>query len=335
MFRSIKRVVFESTVQFSSRGIKTLTISQIKQIGGRAGRYRVAPDTASVLEATISTENNTLPTPAEVCSVSAVGMVTSLNAPDLPVLHKAMTGDAEPIASAGILPPDSVILRFASCFPQQTPFSYILLRLHEISRMHSGFHMCDIKDPVDIANAIQPATGLSISERIIFCASPAAVRITGVSEILLAYARCVERQSGGDILSIPGLKLELLDHDRPEGSKHLLELEILHKALVLYLWLSYRFNGIFVSQAMAFHVKALVEEKIDMLLAGATNGKHSLKKKKREMAMLQKTNEQVDKQRLTSTGEHQLYKNKDSIGDAFHVLDLSHPGEDVGRSVRL
>jgi ATP-dependent RNA helicase SUPV3L1/SUV3 len=57
--------------------------------------------------------------------------------------------------------------------------------------------------------------------------------------------------------------------------------ETLHKALVLYLWLSYRFAGVFTSRPMASYVKELVEERIDKVLADyAHNEKFRQKLKK-------------------------------------------------------
>jgi ATP-dependent RNA helicase SUPV3L1/SUV3 len=41
----------------------------------------------------------------------------------------------------------------------------------------------------------------------------------------------------------------------------------LHRAVTLYLWLSYRFSGVLTSQALAFHVRGLVEERINACLA--------------------------------------------------------------------
>ena len=84
-----------------------------------------------------------------------------------------------------------------------------------------------------------------------------------------------QRKQAGDIKEID---LELLDQSKEDfatGSPHVIDgskeylrsLEALHKALSLYLWLSYRFAGVFRSQALAFHVKSLVEEKIDKCLA--------------------------------------------------------------------
>ncbi|KAK6827803.1 RNA helicase [Apiospora arundinis] len=76
---------------------------------------------------------------------------------------------------------------------------------------------------------------------------------------------------GGHVLDIPELNLELLDLQRetyPQGpAAYLRDLESLHKAITLYLWLSYRYSGVFRSQSLAFHIKHMVEEKIDGQLA--------------------------------------------------------------------
>jgi ATP-dependent RNA helicase SUPV3L1/SUV3 len=70
---------------------------------------------------------------------------------------------------------------------------------------------------------------------------------------------------GGHLLEIEELDLAVLDLDAKEVDRpkeYLERLEKLHKSITLYLWLSYRYEGIFTSQALAFHTKALVEEKI-------------------------------------------------------------------------
>lgn len=83
------------------------------------------------------------------------------------------------------------------------------------------------------------------------------------------------------MLSIQGLPLAALDEAAKANTAYLQKLEDLHKCLTLYLWLSFRFRGVFISQALATHVKGLVEEKINQTLAAlAEAGK--LRKKKVE-----------------------------------------------------
>ncbi len=196
-----------------------------------------------------------------------LGLVTTLEQADLPILRKAMESELDPIMSAGIFPPTSILLKFATYFPPSTSFSYILLRLHELSLRHPRYHLCVLRDQIAIADTIQHIQNLSIHDRIVFCAAPAVVKDTGMPGILAAFARCVGDNSSGALLDIPEIPLDILDEDIKADRNYMARLESLHKALILYLWLSYRFTGVFINEAMAFHVKRLVEEKIDKMLA--------------------------------------------------------------------
>lgn len=183
---------------------------------------------------------------------------------DLARLTKAMRSDAEPVMSAGIFPPTSIILRFSAYFPEGTPFSYILLRLHELSLMHPRFHLCSLRDKAHYADIIEPVKNLTISDRIILCSAPADATLL---DMLKAYAKCVANSGGGELLNIPELDLNLLDEGITKDKSYLSKLEMLHKALVLYIWLSYRFTGVFTDRAMAFYVKGIVEKAIEAVLA--------------------------------------------------------------------
>ena len=237
----------------------------IKQIAGRAGRYRTAAQAegpAGSLNESVegSKTSSALPAPS-------IGLVTTLHPADLPIVCKAMQGEMDPITSAGVMPPTSVLIKFASYFPPSTSFSYILLRLHELSLRHPRYHLCVLKDQIAIADIIQPVQNLSIHDRIVFCAAPASVRDDGMFSVLGAFASCVGDGSSGALLDIPQIPLDVLDEPIEANRDYIANLERLHKTMILYLWLSYRFAGVFINQAMAFHVKKLVEERIDMTLA--------------------------------------------------------------------
>ena len=237
----------------------------IKQIAGRAGRYRTAAQAegpAGTLHEGVESSKTYLDMPAP-----SIGLVTTLRSADLPIVRKAMQGEMDPIMSAGIMPPTSVLIKFASYFPPSTSFSYILLRLHELSLRHPRYHLCVLKEQIAIADMIQPVQNLSVHDRIVFCAAPASVREDHMPSVLAAFARCVGDNSSGALLDIPEIRLDILDKPIVANRDYIANLECLHKTLILYLWLSYRFAGVFINQGMAFHVKKLVEERIDKMLA--------------------------------------------------------------------
>lgn len=193
--------------------------------------------------------------------------MTTLEDIDLGRLTKAMNSYAEPVMSAGIFPPHSIVLRFAAYFPEGTPFSYILLRLHAISLMHPRFHLCSLKTHVQIADSIEPVRNLTISDRIIFCSAPADKDLLSV---LQSYAKCVANGKGGELIDMPELGLSVLNEGVIKDKTYLPRLEILHRALVLYIWLSYRFAGVFTNKALAFYTKSILEKKIEDELANVS-----------------------------------------------------------------
>jgi len=328
---SIKRVIFEESHKFDGYSRKPLAIADIKQIAGRAGRYRsadlsqtaptaelssvkgessedIAAERVEILESAsnvngshqeeaseskasqdtisrfvISKAGDEARADAEATEdgnatdmsvrapkdTKSVGLVTTLERFDYPLIAKAMDSEPEPIRTAGIFPPAPVVERFAQYFPPGTPFSFILLRLHELSQMHSRFHLCGLKDQLTIADLIEHVKNLTVADRIVFCAVPASKSDINLFRGLLpALARCIEAQGGGDLLDIEEIPLETLELELSPSRHYLRQLEQLHKAIIAYLWLSYRFAGIFTSRALAFHVKGLVEAKIERVLSG-------------------------------------------------------------------
>jgi ATP-dependent RNA helicase SUPV3L1/SUV3 len=84
---SIRRVIFASTSKFDGRSRRRLTVGELKQIGGRAGR-----------------------------GAGVAGVVSSLDARDLPLLQHALSGHTPtpPVARAGLMPSAEQLEQFAA-----------------------------------------------------------------------------------------------------------------------------------------------------------------------------------------------------------------------------
>ncbi|KAI7194199.1 P-loop containing nucleoside triphosphate hydrolase protein [Hortaea werneckii] len=272
---AIKRIIFEASSKFDGYKRRTLGVADIKQIAGRAGRYRTAEQANQTPEQNQDLAAAKGDSPTETMTGGGLtsekenlGLVTTLEEFDFPIVSAAMTAQPEPIRTAGLFPPSSVLERFASYFPPGTPFSYILTRLHELSQMHSRFHLCGLKEQIWIADLIEPVKGLTVSDRNTICSAPCSKSETDMFKTLMpAYARCIAEQTTGNIVDIEELPLEVLDAPVSASREYLRELERLHKGIVTYLWLSYRFAGVFTTRALAFHVKAMVEAKIEEVLS--------------------------------------------------------------------
>ena len=236
-------------------------------------------------------------------NASSVGLVTTLENIDFQMIEQAMRSEPEPIRTAGIFPPAPIVERFAQYFPPGTPFSFIMLRLHELSQMHSRYHLCGLRDQLWIADIIEPIKSLTIADRIVLCACPASKQdVELMTNLLPALARCIEQQGGGHLLDILELPLEVLEQEISGGRFYLRELERLHKGIIVYLWLSYRFAGIFPSRVLAFHVKSLVEAKIEQVLSGFSFTEEQTKKikarREREVleALMNEVNEDTNQE---------------------------------------
>ena len=381
---SIKRIIFEEAAKFDGVSRKTLPIADIKQIAGRAGRYRSAfqanaaaakdlaevkgeseADTAVERVSTLGEAHNgaadATPPPKDTrikglhrreasrdkesyviakageaqrsaegkkeetstatamasrapTDTESVGLVTTLEKFDFPIIESAMSTEPEPIRTAGLFPPGPIVERFATYFPPGTPFSFILLRLHELSQMHSRFHLCGLKDQLYVADLIEPIQDLTTADRIVLCACPVSRQDKDLfKELLPALARCIEQQGGGDLLDIPEMPLEVLELEASPSRNYLRQLELLHKGIIAYLWLSYRFSGVFPSRPLAFHVKSLVEEKIETVLSSFSftemQREKIRKKKEKKMQALLAENEGKEAQEGKNDQDDELDEN--------------------------
>ncbi|OAX79974.1 hypothetical protein ACJ72_05705 [Emergomyces africanus] len=262
---SCKRIIFESVVRRLPTGLTRLTVSQVKQIGGRAGRYRPASSTEEKVLDNASSDKD---------KESNVGFVTSLEDVDLPYIRKALNTEPEPILSAGLQPPDYIIKRFAEHFPPGTPFAYVLQRLHNIAQVDPNFFLSDGQGHAEAAEAIDSIKGLSMDEKLVFLSAPTHMRDPQMNIIFKEFVRCVAENRSGDLLEIGDLPIDILDKPVSGDKGYLATLETLHRSLVLYLWLSYRCGGVFTNRALATHVKSLTEIKMDRALTEFSANRH-------------------------------------------------------------
>ncbi|KAF5021570.1 hypothetical protein F66182_6399 [Fusarium sp. NRRL 66182] len=252
----IRRVILESVSKFDGSQRRFLTFPELKQIGGRAGRYRTARNAAQA-------DTNTESAPAE--EGPKVGYVTTMDSQDLRRVKKAFDATVDDIAAAYVMPPAAAIERFSTYLPKDTPLSFILMRIRELASVGPDFRLSIGTEKLEIADAIQDIP-LTIYDRLTLCNLPVAIRSENAIPILRALARVIASSGSGDLLSITEIPIENLDIDIKTfdgpAIKYLHKLESLHAGINQYIWLSYRFSGMFRDQELAFHVRSLVEEKL-------------------------------------------------------------------------
>ena len=230
-----------------------------------------------------------------------VGLVTCLDERDLHDVQMALNREPDPIKAAGILPPVEYVDAFANGLPPGTPFEYLLRHLKEKAVLHPRFFLCTIRDQNSIAALMDQINGLSVVQNCIFAAAPADMRTDVGKRVIAALARCVVGRTAVTVVDVPEIPLDVLDRPLSGDREYLLNLELLHKSLIVYLWLSYRFTNIFLDREMAIHAKEMVEEKINTTLL-----EFSANPKLREKLLLLRKAEQargVSNQTADSTEE--------------------------------
>jgi ATP-dependent RNA helicase SUPV3L1/SUV3 len=178
-----------------------------------------------------------------------------------------MKTDAWPLRKAGVFPTRDMIELFCSYFPPGIPYGFILARLNEISKLSTRYFLCRMNDTVGIADAIDEVRGLSIEDRILCCYAPVSTRRVREMETMVEMAHCIANQAGGGLLELTTIDLDLLDRKPMSDRQYLQQLELLHKSLVLYNWMSYRFPGVFGQRPLAIQTKRLTEDAINAVLA--------------------------------------------------------------------
>lgn len=255
----IRRVILESVTKYDGTQHRMLSHPELKQIGGRAGRYRSArsaaidPDTDADAKIDSSTEKpNT-------------GYVTTVDQADLHNVQRAFREPVNDIEAACLHPPAGIMERYASYYPPDTPLSYIYMRVKATAKTSSGFNIHVPGSVMEVADIIQDIP-LAVYDRLVVCTMPVNLRSEGSVAIIRAFARVIADNAPGELLSIPEIPLETLDEEVQDvargAQQYLTKLEALHGAINQYMWLSYRYTGMFRDRDLAFHVKALVETKL-------------------------------------------------------------------------
>ncbi|KAL5339022.1 P-loop containing nucleoside triphosphate hydrolase protein [Aspergillus crustosus] len=278
---SIKRIIFETLVKRLPDGLVRLSVPEIKQIGGRAGRYRPA----------VQQNNGRNSHPGD--EGTNAGYVTALEEVDLPWIRQALESEPPPLKAAGLNPPDSVFEKIGPYYPEGTPLEYIIRRLVEISEVSSLFFMCKQKNSLLNAEVIDCVPGLQLADQLTFMAAPINAKPDG-RNVAIAFAQCVAEHTNGRLLEIDNLNLEVLEKTVSGSKEYLKDLEALHTSVILYNWLSYRFGGVFTDRTLAVHVKELVEERMVRALTEFSSNKKLQKNAslKRQIALQKQILEQ-------------------------------------------
>ncbi|EPS66047.1 hypothetical protein M569_08726, partial [Genlisea aurea] len=230
---NISRIIFSTLKKFDGLAMRDLTVSEIKQIAGRAGRYR---------------------------SKFPVGEVTCLDSGDLPLLHSSLSSPSPPLEQAGLLPHFDLMYMY-SCLYSDRSLHRILEHFVENAKLSENYFISDCEDLLKAAAVIDELP-LSLNDKYLFTISPVDMNDEISSQGFIQFAQSYSKNRLVRLKEIftPGtLKV-------PKSHNALKELESIHKVLDLYVWLGFRFNDSFPDHELAQSQKAICSMLIEEFL---------------------------------------------------------------------
>ncbi|KAJ2735663.1 RNA helicase [Coemansia sp. BCRC 34962] len=222
----INRVVFTTLSKWDGDMVRPISVSQTRQIGGRAGRHNSGVDR---------------------------GRVTTLEAVDVDRLDEIMGLQPHQLRVAGLKPPTEVIEVFSRQFPKVS-FSQLWSMFCDIASVSDNYFLCNFRDQEAIASTIGHL-GLSIRDMYQFIYAPINCRDIIVRNCLVHCATAVARKiecKAASVICLPKAK--------PKTRQDLIAFEQWHRAITLYLWLSFHFPETFTEYDGALVFKGQCEE---------------------------------------------------------------------------
>ncbi|KAF9583221.1 RNA helicase, partial [Lunasporangiospora selenospora] len=234
---NIKRIIFESVEKFDGKVVRSLSLTQLKQIAGRAGRFGTD---------------------------YAVGKATTLLQNDVPVLQRALAAPMTDLPRAALQPTADMLEKFAVLMPG-VPFSHVLRTFDRMSQNSDVFFPALFRTMIGAAEVVD-SVKLTIHERISFISAPIQLRNEAVVVAARKIALAVSHSN-----ELPIDQLVHLPRPGPDGEKDLIlkSLEVSHRTIMLYLWLSTRFPHVLTGglESEAAMMKVRCEELIEIALA--------------------------------------------------------------------
>lgn len=256
--RRIKRIVFEAVHKYDGFKETPLSVSQMKQIAGRAGRFGL--------------HGNDAPG----------GLATTMAPNDLPLLREAMSQSLEPLRLARLTCDFDTISGIVSALPKNATPKTIAEVLEFVSKVHPSYQVEEVRTLVTTMYYIDMLSPkLNLADRVMFLLAPIPWRdqyaLKAVAKILSLYStdmlvdvRTALEESGmWEVLEDTEQRMRADDPPRLLLPL-LMKLESIHKVSSLYLWLSYRMPIAFFEQDRCFQLKQTVEGTIAWCLSRLT-----------------------------------------------------------------
>lgn len=131
----------------------------------------------------------------DLCSMYPEGEVTTFMDYDLQALHEGMVAPPETVTRAGLHPNVDQIVQFAASWNKlhgtMPSLGRLISNFTEASRIDGDYFMCNVKEAIEIAEAIETIDNLSLEQRWMLCAAPVRMRERDVRTYFLRFVSAI------------------------------------------------------------------------------------------------------------------------------------------------
>lgn len=256
----IKRIVFETILKFDGQSRKKLTPSQVKQIGGRAGRFTLEKGKSE-------------------------GFITTMNKGDLNHVNSMMKTGIINLEKAIIWPTDTVWKAYMAKFEKGTSFFKILTRF-AIDIQDANLSFYEVNDIETRAATLQLFTKnnlyqrATIDDQLVLSLAPINLKMSdNISDTAYKLFENIVDCSSKSLFDFDFINPRhftskvKLRATFDETVEILQDLERMHKIILLFLWLSQRWPTLFIDKESAYDMKSLIEKRISEELQNLKSSK--------------------------------------------------------------
>ena len=144
--------MFETLRKWDGKDEISLSMPQIKQIAGRAGRFGVHT-------------SPTAPDDAEATATTTLGVVTTLDESDMDMLREAIKAPVVQVTKAVLQPSRDAFRGVYQLLPPTTPLSKVNEIVLALAHTSQHYSTAPSVTPANIADALQHVEPLSFAER--------------------------------------------------------------------------------------------------------------------------------------------------------------------------
>lgn len=233
---SIKRVIFAALKKFDGKQTRDLTVQEVKQIGGRAGRYGKH-------------------------EVGTVAVLAGAGSPSF--IRRQLEADAElPEDLRPFVQPDADIVKAVASEIGSESLYGVLSRIHRavLRKDDPNYRLADMEQAFAIASALEGVDGLDLTTRWSYAMCPVDDRDNGIRR-LVGWA--ADHAAGRRVLP-PGTGR--LPPSERASREELERAEKRHKRLVAWRWLALRFPDFYPDREEAEETTRKLNEWIESVL---------------------------------------------------------------------